>query len=194
MNTYNNTKSLSTPITEVLAALFIPETHRLLELGRARGWDFDVLGKAPMPHEPVRTGKWLIMPADQDSSPIPARAQERLRAMYKAGLRPQGFVIVHEIPAQLPAPPQNEPNTLPSPSPAPEIGPLLKKGSGALGAVAKGMIAVTGMAALATAAVASLVVALGIPFAAFGVLMLVDPILIAVTEEGYWVEIDRWWD
>jgi hypothetical protein len=23
--------------------------------------------------------------------------------------------------------------------------------------------------------------------------VVVDPILVAVTEDGYWVEIDRWW-
>ena len=41
------------------------------------------------------------LPAQLDSTHIPARALERVQAIYAVGLRPQGFVVVHEAPPLL---------------------------------------------------------------------------------------------
>ena len=45
-------------------------------------------------------------------------------------------------------------------------------------------------------AVSAVVAVLAMPLfliGGIGALVLVDPVLIAVTEDGYWVEIDRWY-
>jgi len=89
-----------------------------MELSRTRGWDWPVLGQAPLPSEPVRVGKWLLVPAQDDSSTIPARTLTRIQAIYAAGLRPRGFVLVHEAPLELTAPAGTQSERLPQLSPA----------------------------------------------------------------------------
>jgi hypothetical protein len=126
-----------------------------------------------MIEEPVRLGNWLLMPAQQDSTVIPPRAMSRIRAIFDAGLRPRGFVVVHEAPMFLKAPaaPQAEPKTLPRTISSPE-------GTGDFAAaLGKGL-----------SALASVI----FPMMMLAAVAVVDPILVAVTEDGHWVEIDRW--
>lgn len=156
------------------------ESRRLLELGQQRGWQFILLGQAPLPERPVRLGYWLIVPAMEDSSEIPDRAMKRIQAIFAAGLRPKGFVLVHEAPKLLPGSISDQDQKFKLPLPDKE------QLAGILG-VAVSAIAV--ISTLIVSSLATLTAGTGLLAAA----VLLDPILVAVTEDDLWVEIDRWW-
>ncbi len=151
---------------------------QIIVFGKQRGWDFKHLGRAPFPDRHIRVGDWLIVPAHQDTSLIPPRAQQRVRALNAAGLYPTGWVVVHEAPHLLPAP---------APEIRPETNPIPWKRIAVTGGkvVMKGVIALAKIAAFSSAAVF---------VSALGIAALLDPILVAVTLEGDWIEIDRWID
>jgi len=182
---------ISMSVAGGIAPLVSPETRRLVNLSRERGWDCAVLGRAPLPEEPVRLGDWLAVPVDQDSSLVPVRALERVQAIYAAGLRPLGFVLVHEAPGLLPAPEQTGPASWQMPSLPPQLKSALTLAAGALGVLAVGVVAVAGVVVLAVAAI-GLAAILAVPLFLVAGAAVVDPILVAVTEDGYWVEIVRW--
>jgi hypothetical protein len=98
----------------------------------------------------------------------------RLRAIFDAGITPQGFVLVHEAPMLLKAPAATraEPNTwagtISSPQATADFAAALETGF---------------------SVVASLLVPMAYLFLAAA---FVDPILVAMTHDGYWIEIDRW--
>jgi len=134
--------------------------NQLLALGRQRGWSFTHLGNAPLPDRPIYIGGWMLVPAQQDTNPIPMHAQQRVKAVYASGIRPAGWVVVHEAPPLLVAPETQRP-------PVPAIWKYLA----VMGGLAALLVTFIGVAA-----------------------MLVDPILVAVTPAGDWIEIDRWID
>jgi len=172
-----NTSIARPPVKQSLAQRDVPHPSyaagRLVALGTAHYWPFQVLGRAPMVAEPVRLGDWLLIPAQQDSTAIPPRAMNRIHAIFAAGIRPQGFVVVHEAPMLLKAPAAAQPQPRPLavnisvPDSTPDF-------AAALG---------TGLSALAS---------IIFPMMMFAAVAIVDPILVTVTEDGYWVEIDRW--
>lgn len=188
MNSNTQTKT----IAQVKQIEITPASSRgvgeLMSLAGHNLWDFAVLGQAPMPKEAVRLGDWLLVPSDQDSSEIPDRALARVQAIYAAGIRPKGFVLVHEAPMLLSAPEDaREPQSL---SPQWMVDPqttqkLIDTLSFGVAGLAKVMV---GIATVAVA-VGSMI----LPAILFAGAMLLDPILIAVTEDDYWIEIDRWW-
>jgi hypothetical protein len=193
MNTINRARSVSRSFVERVAPRVSPQTQQLVTLGREQGWNCAVLGQAPIPNEPVRLGDWLIVPAHQDSSPVPVRAIGRVQAIFAAGLRPKGFVVVHEAPMLLPAPVQDQPNTLRLSVLPDQFKSGLKVVGTVLGVLATFLVAATGLVLLAVAAV-SLAVILAVPVALMVGAAVIDPILVVVTEDGYWIEIDRWWN
>ncbi|MDK2981129.1 MAG: hypothetical protein PWQ55_1476 [Chloroflexota bacterium] len=132
------------------------QTDLLLDLGYRNNWDFVCLGQAPVPTQPVRVGEWLIVSALTDTSPIPKPTMQRIQTIYREGLRPQSWVLVHEAPYLLCPPKQDKPK---------HIWPYFAL-LGSLGLL-------LGCTLLAASAA-------------------VDPILIAITPEIDWVEIDRW--
>ena len=165
------------PLTE-------PQALQLLALGERNGWLFHYLGQAPIPINPIRAGNWLLMPAQQDNSRIPSRTYQRIQAIYAQGLRPKGFVVVHEAPLQLTAPKTKETSQINSRS---KTNSNLK----VIGAAALGIGAFAG----AAVALVSVLVIGGIllfPIAMVAGVILIDPILVAVTEDDHWIEIDRW--
>ena len=156
-----------------------PQTKQLLTLGEENHWPIQILGQAPMLEEPLRVREWVLMPALLDSTSLPDHAMERIHAVYKAGIRPQGFVIVHEAPLEIEAP-------------QPEVkqkanSDLLKKiGGAALGAglLSGSIVALAGIAILGGILLA--------PIGLLGAAVILDPILVVVTTDNYWIEIDRW--
>ena len=78
MKTLRNTKMITRKISRNLSSKLYPETQQLLILGRVNGWEFPVLGQAPLPREHFRLGDWMVVPAHQDNSVIPQRALERV--------------------------------------------------------------------------------------------------------------------
>ena len=186
---------ISMIIATRLAKLVSEETRRLMNLGRHQGWDIRVLGQAPMPTEPVKLGDWVLVPADQDSSPIPSRAMRRVRTIKASGIRLRGFVVAHESPKLLKAPDHVQTDnprapTLRIPALSPKVKSFLKVAVGAFGMLVIAAVVLSAVA-MAVAAIAAVAV-LALPLALAGTLILVDPILVAVTEDGYWIEIDRW--
>lgn len=171
------------------------ETRQLLSLGNQANWHFRILGKAPMPEKPVRLGDWLITPAEMDSSPVPVRALSRIQAVYAAGIRPRGFVMVHEAPKLLSSPDgmgERQQTSHASSTLASWQTSLRNWAGSPVGTIALGVAAISGMtvAALAAVSLAALVLAPLLLVVATGSGL--DPILVAVTEDGYWIEIDRW--
>ena len=157
-------------------------TKQLLTLGRENRWPMQVLGKAPMLKQPVRIQDWLLVPSTMDSTPLPDRAIERIKRLYEAGVRPQGFVMVHEAPMQLKAPE------------IPKIEQKAKSNKhlfGKIGGAALGLGAITGslVAAVGIAIIGGLLI---LPAGLLAAAVLVDPILVAVMPDDSWVEIDRW--
>jgi hypothetical protein len=138
-----------------------PGTAALMDFGERSHDKYRLLGKGPLLKESVYAGNCWLVPAEQERAPIPPRAQQRVAAIYQAGLRPAGFILAHEAPRTLPAP-------LVEPKPQPP------------------KAAVAWRPALAQALSWLLIGTVG------ALALAVDPVLIAVTEEGYWVEIDRW--
>lgn len=183
--------SVTHTITQQVASIASPNTKKFVELGDQRGWDFFVLGQAPFPNEPARLGDWLIVPAHQDSSLIPPRAYERVQSIYAAGLRPKGFIVVHEAPKLLAPPPQQNQEKIRFGILQPKHKKILKYIGSALGVIGIATAAVFGVILLALAAIV-IASALLVPAALIATLVVVDPILIAVTEDDYWIEIDRW--
>jgi len=178
MNTSITNVPISSSIAERELSDLPPETRQLLSLGRRRRWLVQLLGKAPMLQEPVRLGDWLLVPAQDDPTAIHERALDRIQAIFAAGIRPQGFVLVHEAPKLLKAPatPEEKPaETLPGFSATAPLPESIVSLASALGA---------GLAGLAS---------LIFPMLLFVAAAMVDPILVAVTEDGFWVEIDRWY-
>jgi hypothetical protein len=170
----------------------VREADRIVELGEQQGWPFAVLGYAPMPTQPVYIDEWLLVPAMQDSSPIPERAWQRIQAIYAAGIRPQGFVVVHEAPKLLAA------------SQTAPIGKIrlsrisegVKTGLRVAGLVLLGLAAISGLIsgllALAAVIVSLAGVLLVIPLLLVVTFLGLDPILVCVTDNGEWIAIDSW--
>jgi hypothetical protein len=175
-----------------MAMLGSREARGLMELSDENGWNFAVLGLAPLPSEPVRLGDWLIVPAMEDTSPIPDRALARIQAIFAAGLRPKGFVLVHEAPKLLADPSVVEGEVIEvSPIP-PRLQLALEHAQKMAASAAKGLAAVMDVVTAvlgAMAAAAALLLPMVLMAAAAGL----DPILVAITEDDVWVEIDRWY-
>jgi len=188
MNTQPST--LTATIIGRIIPLVDPETQSLLALGREQDWDFNILGQAPLPDQPVRLGDWLVVPAHQDSSQVPARALERVQAIYEAGIRPKGFLLVHEAPLALPAP-ETETVQIPQIPTFPRIN--RKMIVIAIAVLIFGLIILPATVAVIAAALTA-TASLAAPAALVVGAAILDPILVAVTEDGYWVEIDRWWN
>ena len=156
-----------------------PQTQQLLTLGEENHWPTQILGRAPMLKEPLRVREWILMPALMDSTPLPDHAMERIHTVYEVGIRPQGFVIVHEAPLEIGVPQPEVKQKVDS--------DLLKKiGGAALGAglLSGSIVALAGIAILGGILLA--------PIGLLGAAVILDPILVVVTTDNYWIEIDRW--
>lgn len=175
MDNSNTNLYSSRSITEKELTNLSLETRQLVTLGRRHHWPFQVLGKAPMIKEQVRLGDWLLVPAQEDSAKIPDRALVRIQGIFAAGIRPQGFVLVHEAPKLLKAPakPKEQPNISSLPGfiaqSTPDFVSAFETGFTTLASMIFPMLFFVVAAAMA------------------------DPILVAVTEDNYWIEIDRWY-
>ena len=187
MFTTNDVQLIAPKNNRQLASKIGFEARQLLDHGNQRGWEVAVLGQAPMPREHIHLGDWLIVPAEQDSSEIPARTMERIQSIFEAGIRPKGFVMVHEAPKMLAAPQDGTSTSQPISFALPDMTPALKAVGGVLGTLA---VVTLGIGGLAVAIVAG--AALAIPAVLLAGAVAIDPILIVVTGDDIWIEIDRW--
>lgn len=158
------------------------QERQILRVGVEQNWGFRVLGVAPVPPVPIFHNQWWLVPIEQDHSPIPERALERVHALYASGIRPRAFVIAHEVPLQL-RPPAN----------APQISPL-EFWAGRLTEHSVTVLKITGKV-LTTVVLPLAVTVLGVTLSAMvglASVALADPCLIAVTEDNVWIQIDFW--
>lgn len=175
MSLMMNEKKLIRMSVPVLA-----QEREIMALGKTNHWNFRVLGAAPVPDTAVYVNNWWLVPLAEDKSQIPARALERVRSLYAAGIRPKAFVIAHEAPKQIAPPPET-----------PIVSPLAYWSQRA----AHSSVAVLkGVGAVAAAVVPLMVKAVGLSLLAGLTLgtLLADPCLIAVTDDDVWIEIDSW--
>lgn len=146
------------------------QMQQFLALGDFMGWQIDVIGQAPMLKKAVRLQDWMLVPAHEDTTPLPSRTMRRIQTIYSHGLRPQGFVVVHEAPMQL---------TAPKPV-------IVEKSPMEWESVGKVVGAITKV--LGVLVMSSVLLPLGL----IAGMVLLDPILVVVTKDRYWIEIDRW--
>ena len=105
MNINRNSQAILQKKNQSIAPQVSPHVQEVMDIGHENFWQFAILGYAPMPKEHIRLGDWLVVPAEQDNSEIPDRAMERVQTLFNSGIRPKGFVVVHEAPMLL-APPE----------------------------------------------------------------------------------------
>lgn len=182
------------PLDQRSARLASNEVRAMLHVSDRERWNARVLGRAPMLRQPLRAGDWLLLPLEQDGSAIPHRAVRRVRTLYENGIRPQGYVIIHEAPAYL-RPGSNTAvgqDVQQRPAQHLEMEPSVAAG---LATAALLLVVVPLAASVIAGAVAALAAATVVPAATAGIVAaaLVDPMLVAVTEDGYWIVIDEWW-
>jgi hypothetical protein len=187
-----NEGALSRSFVQQVAPKMSPQVRQVQSLSRRRGWNCAVLGQAPLPTRPVRVGDWLMVPVEQDSSPVPDRALRRVQDVFAAGIRPKGFVVVHEAPKLLSGPSEERSESLRMGALPEQLRSKLKTVAAGMGTLGLALVAIPGLAVLAVAALA-LAAMVMVPVLLIAGAVIVDPILVAVTEDGYWVEIDRWW-
>lgn len=169
-----------------------PEAQQLLALGELKRWDgVQVLGFAPVPDRPVYLGEWMITPAELDSSPLPERAMSRIQSVYAAGIRPKRWVLVHETPKLLAAPKKPRRKTWTEvKAHLAEAGEMAKVAAEKAAPIAWQVTKVVAVTAGAVAVVCSAGTLLMVALAVSAIMA--DPILIAVTDDDCWIEIDRW--
>jgi hypothetical protein len=159
----------------------VSQEQALLRLARENQWPFRVVGVAPVPETPVFHNRWWLVPVSLETNPIPARALERVQAIYEAGIRPKAWVIAHEAPAQLPAPknvPQMSSLDFWTKTMVQHSASVVKVAGTILVAVTPVLLSILG---------AGLLLSVGLLGA-----LVTDPCLIAITEDDVWVQVDFW--
>jgi hypothetical protein len=177
MNTFQvQNKTIKSDIRQ-LSHHVSSQAQQTIDIGSQRGWHFHLLGQAPLPTIPIRLENWLILPATQDQSNLPPKTFQKIQTLYANGVRPKGFVVVHEAPRSLPAPKIKD-NPKPVTTKLPTTGEL-KTDPSSLVTIFTSLSSLLGPMMMIMGAV-------------FMGLAMIDPILVVVTEAGEWIEIDRW--
>ncbi len=170
--------------------------HRAIVSARKAGFPVRVLGQSNARPHPQRVGQWWLEPL-HDPGKLPPRARQRLDAFLAAGVQPKALVIFHEIPLTTVAPVR--PATVSPveraavwvhhhvPEFAGNVRQRAKQAGPHIGAALSATSVVLGWSAAAAVGLAALAVPIVIAAAT-------DPCLVVVTEDGYWLEIDRWYD
>lgn len=187
------------PLKKPVAQRVSSQAGKVLAVGEEMGWDFKVLGRAPMVKAPIFTGNWWIVPAQMDTALIPAeirpRVMDRVGEIYQAGIQPKGWIMAHEAPKLLAAP---QGQALPMPW-WQRYWLMVAMRPVAVGALAISLVVVGPMIAaflvgLLVKVVMAMAVIVAIPAAILGLgaISAVDPLLILVTEDNVWIQIDQW--
>ena len=128
-------------------------------------WQPKVVGYGRMISSPITKNGWRIVPYNQDNSNIPYDALKRMQDLYKRDYKIVGLLIAHEIVEEPPVEvPQGDDSS----------------------DVLEGILKVAG---IIIGGLLFLFVAAAVSVVCSG-----DPVLIAVLEDGRWVEVIRWWE
>jgi len=152
-------------------------TRQVLSLAQKHHWGFRVVGSGGMIDNPVYQEGWWFFPLKEDKSIIPTKAFQRVEEVRSKN-HIQGLIVAHDFPKLLPAPlPQTKPITIEKPEK--EIDFDKDKAVATLGAV-------VGAVLVGLATLVGIVLITGIQ------LILIDPSLIVVLEDGTWVSVYSW--
>lgn len=150
------------------------EAQMVLELGKARHWQFRVMGKEDMPLEPYYKDQWWFLPLTPDMN-VPEEGKRRLEALRRAGVRIYGVIVAHEAPKLL--------TTAKKTRKKPGIATDFKSSTLPI------IVRIFG--ALASAFITLCVWLIG---AVFSTVLFIDPVLIVVLESGERIEVLKWFD
>jgi hypothetical protein len=177
-------------VLSVQGARQIAPTPMRLVLERSRDLDFPLLpiGRSRAPVLPQLVGEWWMEPLTTETY-LPPRAEARLQQVRQVGIAPKAIVVFHELTGQT------------QPSPLTRTGQRLGRFASVdvpAAAMRAGHLAQQhGPGVLRAAAVSAGVVLTGIGLIALATVTaavsVTDPCLVIVTEDGYWLEIDRWY-
>jgi hypothetical protein len=142
------------------------DTQLALEMADEEHWDFRVLGTEGMLDDPLYRDEWWFIPLDSEMI-IPQRALKRVEAIQNLGIRTQGLIVAHEAPLLL-----NEPQKPKLVIQHDELEQMIVQFANFVMEVAR----IFGLIVL---------------FSLSSIVML-DPALIVVLEDGTWVEVMRW--
>lgn len=185
----------------------------LAEFFRAKGLKYKVLGRADFPESISYVGNWVIVPSDIDASHIPDHAMDKVSLIHAHGFRPKGFLLVHELSKKDAKTPPAGSFSVPqagwfSQKPTPsrslvtsadirqvmrQLTPVVDFGL----ALAKVALVCAGIA-LAIVFLFSILKVIFIGLAVLAGLFILgsaaglDPVLVVVSDDNYWIEIDRW--
>lgn len=169
----------------------------LLDLAVRNRWNTRVLGQAPMPRAPMFVQNWWVIPLELDKSPLPPHARERIRIIQQSGVKVRGYIAIHDPQAALPAPSATRNDIAARFLHAVKSMPWKRMATmiaSLVGAALTLVVAIGAVVAIAAAVLTALMVALvPLVIASVAGLMAIDPFLVAVTEDDYWIVIDQWW-
>ncbi len=146
----------------------------------ALGFPVRVLGQSLAPVIPQQVGTWWLEPLTP-ATILPERARRRLQAVLAAGVVPRAVVVFHELPATPPT------RSSAARRHAVAMARALPPMAVAVEHSALRLLPVLGWLLIAAVRAALLGLA-----AVVAALVLVDPCLVVVTEDGWWLEVDRW--
>ena len=180
-----------------LAGSGLDATRSARQLSERVGFRLHLMGHSQAPIAPQRVGAWWMEPLHNYEA-LPPRARYRLESLLSTGLQPKAVVLFHELP-QFTEQQDFGISTLVDKTDRLryQIPETLEAFSAN---VARKLPLVGGLLWRAGLVVLPLVVlSLGIlvagattAAAAVGTAVAIDPCLVVVTVDGYWIEVDRW--
>ncbi|MCI0563786.1 MAG: hypothetical protein MN733_35375 [Nitrososphaera sp.] len=148
-------------------------TREAMAVGRENHYRFRPVPQVKELDIPLYLNEWWFIPAEEDKSVIPGDAWRRVGTLEKAGLGIKQVIIAHEAPRLLAAPPK--------PSRVPEL-------------MASGKVTAITLVKVATVLTA-FAFWLGInAIIAAGSLVMIDPAMIVILEDGSAVEVMTWYE
>ncbi len=159
------------------------------------------LGRAPMPTEIVELEDWTIKPWLLDDTALPPVAWKPVVALGEAGIKPLGYVILHEKvkkPEVAQLPPPSKPAKPPIDWPA----AWAKVREVGVAATPMLLAAAKTTAEVAVAAVKVMAVGTVMMLGLVATVLAADPVLVVVmapdpddpNQLPIWLELARWWD
>ena len=159
------------------------------------------LGRAPMPLEVVELEDWTIKPWLLDDSALPPVAWKPVVALGEAGIRPLGYLILHEK--------VKKPEVALLPPPSKPVKPRIDWPAAwakvrEVGVAATPMLLSAAKTTAEVAVAAAKVIAVGavMTLGLVATALASDPVLVVVLEPDpddpnqlpVWVELARWWE
>ena len=172
-------------------------TRSARQLSERAGFRLHLMGHSQAPIAPQRVGAWWMEPL-RDYEALPPRARYRLESLLSTGLQPKAVVLFHELPQS-----REQQNSWIS-TLVNEAGRLryqIPETVEAFSAIVAEKLPSAGallwrvgllILPLVVLSLGILVAGATTAAAAVGTAVAIDPCLVVVTADGYWIEVDRW--